>query len=216
MNNVRLQICTGLFRSASNLESFENMLSILARSARTQGPEDALAAPAASAAIAGPGAQAARGASGGGVAVAPEPEPQLSEGNVIRRDTPKVGRNDLCPAAAARSTSTVTAREHRSRVRQFHRKIGKNGKGNQRSLRYPRAAVGTAARYGLGRSCLRAHRPADGGVLPPPSTPRRSPTPSPPRPSSGPTAGRRAGSTSGPCSPPRPWLGRSSCAGSAT
>ena len=40
MNNVRLQICTGLFRSASNLESFENMLSILTRSVRTQGPEN--------------------------------------------------------------------------------------------------------------------------------------------------------------------------------
>ena len=43
MTNVRLQICTGLFRSASNLSSFENMLSILARSARTQGPETAVA-----------------------------------------------------------------------------------------------------------------------------------------------------------------------------
>jgi preprotein translocase subunit SecA len=31
MNNVRLQICTGLFRSASNLESFENMLALLSR-----------------------------------------------------------------------------------------------------------------------------------------------------------------------------------------
>ena len=45
MNNVRLQICTGLFRSASNLSSFENMLSILARSARTQGPENGAAPP---------------------------------------------------------------------------------------------------------------------------------------------------------------------------
>ena len=46
MKNVRIQICTGLFRSASNLASFENMLSILARSARTQGPENvALQAP---------------------------------------------------------------------------------------------------------------------------------------------------------------------------
>ena len=38
MNNVRLQICTGLFRSASNLQSFENMLAILARSAPHAGP----------------------------------------------------------------------------------------------------------------------------------------------------------------------------------
>ncbi len=36
MTNVRLQICTGLFRSASNLESFENMLALLSRTAHTE------------------------------------------------------------------------------------------------------------------------------------------------------------------------------------
>ncbi|MEO5959245.1 MAG: preprotein translocase subunit SecA, partial [Opitutaceae bacterium] len=40
MNNVRLQICTGLFRSTSNLESFENMLALLSRTARAVGPGD--------------------------------------------------------------------------------------------------------------------------------------------------------------------------------
>ena len=40
MDNVRLQICTGLFRSASNIQSFENMLSMLSRGAKTQGPEN--------------------------------------------------------------------------------------------------------------------------------------------------------------------------------
>jgi len=45
MTNVRLQICTGLFRSASNIESFENMLSLLSRTARAVGPTDAPAAP---------------------------------------------------------------------------------------------------------------------------------------------------------------------------
>ena len=34
MNNVRLQICTGLFRSASNIDSFEHMLALLSRTAR--------------------------------------------------------------------------------------------------------------------------------------------------------------------------------------
>ena len=33
MNNVRLQICTGLFRSATNLQTFENMLALLSRTA---------------------------------------------------------------------------------------------------------------------------------------------------------------------------------------
>ena len=43
MNNVRLQICTGLFRSASNLETFENMLALLSRTARAVGPTDPVA-----------------------------------------------------------------------------------------------------------------------------------------------------------------------------
>src|ERR1019366_6444723 len=47
MGNVRLQICTGLFRSASNLSSFENMLSILAKGARLQGHVPQAPAPAA-------------------------------------------------------------------------------------------------------------------------------------------------------------------------
>lgn len=38
MRNVRLQICTGLFRSASNMQVFENMLSLLAKNARAAGP----------------------------------------------------------------------------------------------------------------------------------------------------------------------------------
>jgi preprotein translocase subunit SecA len=92
MTNVRLQICTGLFRSASNLSSFENMLSILARSARTQGPETAPPPPRPQAApngAAGPGPQPA------------EPELRLPK-VTIRRDTPKVGRNDPCPCGSGK------------------------------------------------------------------------------------------------------------------
>jgi preprotein translocase subunit SecA len=52
MQNVRLQICTGLFRSASNLQVFENMLAMLSRNALQEGPETdgaAVKAPAAKA-----------------------------------------------------------------------------------------------------------------------------------------------------------------------
>ncbi|HVW21895.1 MAG TPA: preprotein translocase subunit SecA [Opitutaceae bacterium] len=91
MNNVRLQICTGLFRSASNLESFENMLAILARSARTEGPENA---PAASAAPPAPPAGAPNGQP-------PPAEIQLPK-VTVRRDTPKVGRNDPCPCGSGK------------------------------------------------------------------------------------------------------------------
>src|ERR1017187_10347011 len=92
MNNVRLQICTGLFRSASNLSSFENMLAILARSARTEGPETAVQAPRAQ--------PPPNGAAGPG----PQPdEPELRLPKVtIRRDTPKVGRNDPCPCGSGK------------------------------------------------------------------------------------------------------------------
>jgi len=97
--NVRLQICTGLFRSASNLSAFENMLSILARNARTQGPETA--GPAAAAVPAprpptrvGPGAAAP-------LPRAAEPELQLPK-VTLRRDTPKVGRNDPCPCGSGK------------------------------------------------------------------------------------------------------------------
>jgi preprotein translocase subunit SecA len=95
MTNVRIQICTGLFRSASNLSSFENMLSILARSARTQGPENALQAPRPEAA-----APSSNGRS------APEsqlvqPEIQLPK-VTLRRETPKVGRNDPCPCGSGK------------------------------------------------------------------------------------------------------------------
>ena len=88
MNSVRLEICTGLFRSASNLESFENMLSILARSARTQGPENAPAPAVPAPAPAG----------------APPPPPaeiQLPK-VTVRRELPKVGRNDPCPCGSGK------------------------------------------------------------------------------------------------------------------
>ena len=95
MANVRLQICTGLFRSASNLSSFENMLSILARSARTQGPETAPPPP--------PAAPPPAAVQAGEPAPARAAEPELQLPKVtIRRDTPKVGRNDPCPCGSGK------------------------------------------------------------------------------------------------------------------
>jgi len=91
MNNVRLQICTGLFRSASNLESFENMLALLSRTAQAVGPADAPAAP-----------SVTTTASPGGTTSAP-PEPELKLPKVtVRRETAKVGRNDPCPCGSGK------------------------------------------------------------------------------------------------------------------
>jgi preprotein translocase subunit SecA len=123
MNNVRLQICTGLFRSTTNLQAFENMLAILSRSARLQGPEGE--PPAGTVARlrppGPPGGQGSReGAAaaplpriGGGLnepipeaegAPAPasgEPEIQLPR-VTVRREAPKVGRNDPCPCGSGK------------------------------------------------------------------------------------------------------------------
>jgi preprotein translocase subunit SecA len=98
MNNVRLQICTGLFRSASNLESFENMLALLSRSARTVGPADA---PATATTAGGP--QVSTTVTSSGPPSAPADEKEIVLPTVtIRRETPKVGRNDPCPCGSGK------------------------------------------------------------------------------------------------------------------
>jgi preprotein translocase subunit SecA len=108
MNNVRLQICTGLFRSASNLESFENMLSILARNARTVGPENAppgevVPAPAQPRLGQAPQAGSTGGSPAGGPPDSPAPEPEIQLPKItVRRELPKVGRNDPCPCGSGK------------------------------------------------------------------------------------------------------------------
>ncbi len=91
MNNVRLQICTSLFRSATNRDAFENLFNILSRSARLQGPAAAPTALAAATQSAEPDAAPA----------APAEEIKLPS-ITIRREAPKVGRNDPCPCGSGK------------------------------------------------------------------------------------------------------------------
>ena len=93
MNNVRLQICTGLFRSTSNLESFENMLALLSRNAQAVGPGDTAAAAA--------DATSTTAASRSPAVAAPEQEIVLPK-VTIRREMPKVGRNEPCPCGSGK------------------------------------------------------------------------------------------------------------------
>ncbi len=96
MQNVRLQICTGLFRSASNLQAFENMLSLLSRTVRTQGPANGPAA-------AVPPPQVSTTITTSGPAAASSGEPEIKLPSVtIRREMPKVGRNDPCPCGSGK------------------------------------------------------------------------------------------------------------------
>jgi len=97
MNNVRLQICTGLFRSASNLQSFENMLTLLSRNARTQGPENAPAP----GGPPPPQVSTTMTTSGDSTSATPEEEIVLPT-VTIRRETPKVGRNEPCPCGSGK------------------------------------------------------------------------------------------------------------------
>ncbi|MDB6113154.1 MAG: preprotein translocase subunit SecA, partial [Lacunisphaera sp.] len=97
MNNVRLQICTSLFRSATNRDAFENLFNILSRSARLQGPAAApTALAAATASDNGGGTPSSRGEA------APGGEEIKLPSVTIRRDTPKVGRNDPCPCGSGK------------------------------------------------------------------------------------------------------------------
>jgi preprotein translocase subunit SecA len=103
MNNVRLQICTGLFRSASNIESFENMLALLSRTARAVGPTDVPAPKVGGAALPAPQITTHVTSSGpAAVEAAPaEQEVQLPK-ITIRREAPKVGRNEPCPCGSGK------------------------------------------------------------------------------------------------------------------
>ena len=99
MDNVRLQICTGLFRSASNIQSFENMLSMLSRGAKTQGPENAPPAggalPASITTRQTGGAPSAPGGPGRDIKL-PMPKPAPVKA------LPKVGRNEPCPCGSGK------------------------------------------------------------------------------------------------------------------
>jgi len=81
MGQVRASICTGMFRTATNLETFQNMLEMLSRRAQTVGPETA---------------DAVLPAKAGkkGEAVAEKKEVQLPN-ITIRHEIPKIGRNDM-------------------------------------------------------------------------------------------------------------------------
>lgn len=93
MVSMRSDVCSGMFRSSTNLAAFENMLSNLNDVARATGPDTS----------AGGGfdrfSGGISGQSNGGQSEAPEipkvPVPKV-------RETPKVGRNDLCPCGSGK------------------------------------------------------------------------------------------------------------------
>jgi len=94
MKNVRNEICSGLFRTATNMQAFQQMLSRLQKTARQQGPSDqsesTLAQAARAQALAAGQAGGGVPPSGGGRAAPAKALPKVT----IRREMPKIGRNE--------------------------------------------------------------------------------------------------------------------------
>ena len=101
MVNVRGQICTGLFRSASNLQAFENMLAQLSRTVKTQGPENT-PPPAGAAPAPQVRSTVTAGGSTGAPASASEIKLPMPKAEPVTRQFPKVGRNDPCPCGSGK------------------------------------------------------------------------------------------------------------------
>jgi len=74
--NIRGSICTGLFRSATNLENFQHMLSRLSSRVNASGPSNPAPAQASS----------------------QQKLPQVT----IQREEPRIGRNDPCPCGSGK------------------------------------------------------------------------------------------------------------------
>ena len=90
MGAMRSEVCSGMFRAATNLAAFENMLSTLSKSAKSTGPDSG-------------------GTAGFDRFSAPSaPAPQVDESSApkvavpVVREAPKVGRNDPCPCGSGK------------------------------------------------------------------------------------------------------------------
>jgi preprotein translocase subunit SecA len=88
MNSVRTEICNSVFRSATTAEAFENMLSRMSKTAQVAGPGTGQNQQAG--ALAGAAAQAQAAAPG-----QPKKQIELPTVEPIRRELPKLGRNDV-------------------------------------------------------------------------------------------------------------------------
>ena len=118
MNNVRLQICTGLFRTSTNRNSFENMMAILSRTLRMESPATPpppapMGTHAVAANIMIPGRATPAAPAPAPAEPSPEPEPEIEiepeapkevqlPKIVVRREMPKAGRNDPCPCGSGK------------------------------------------------------------------------------------------------------------------
>ena len=93
MQAMRSDICSGMFRSSTNLAAFENMLSSLSNVAKTSGPDQSGVQ----------GFDRFSGPQGGPQQAELNEAPEIPKVAVpVVRDAPKVGRNDPCPCGSGK------------------------------------------------------------------------------------------------------------------
>jgi preprotein translocase subunit SecA len=99
MGAMRSDVCSGIFRSSTNVAAFENMLSTLSGVAKTTGPESSE-----SGGFSGGGVPTAapQGALGGEAPELPSESEMPRVAVPVVRDAPKVGRNDPCPCGSGK------------------------------------------------------------------------------------------------------------------
>jgi preprotein translocase subunit SecA len=93
MGSMRSDVCSGMFRSSTNLAVFENMLSTLNNVAKTTGPESS----------GDTGFDQFRSSPGGPGSPQASEAPEIAPiATPVVRDAPKVGRNDPCPCGSGK------------------------------------------------------------------------------------------------------------------
>ena len=100
MSNVRTEICNSVFRTATNQEAFKNMLSRLSKTAHIAGPGTGEDAPAGAFARAAPQLPSNQASMEKASIELPKVEP-------IRRELPKLGRNDIVTIRRGEETKTL-------------------------------------------------------------------------------------------------------------
>ena len=94
MVSMRSDVCSGMFRSSTNLAAFENMLSNLSNVAKVSGPDTSSGG--GFDRFSGPG-------QGSSPELGQSEAPEIPKVAVpVVRETPKVGRNDLCPCGSGK------------------------------------------------------------------------------------------------------------------
>ncbi|MGJ8652908.1 MAG: preprotein translocase subunit SecA [Opitutaceae bacterium] len=108
MTNVRSEICNSVFRSATSAEAFENMLAKLSQNARVAGPGTGQTQP---------GALASAAAQAQPQQVpAPKKEVELPKVEPIRRELPKIGRNETVTIRKGSETKEVKFKKAESMI----------------------------------------------------------------------------------------------------